>query len=49
MPITAQNQADVANLYVALFGRAPEGAGLGYWVDQVGNKGVSLATVASPT
>jgi hypothetical protein len=46
MSITAQNQADVASLYVALFGRAPEGAGLAYWVDQLGNRGVPLSTIA---
>ena len=26
--VTAQNRADVSNLYVALFGRAPDGEGL---------------------
>ena len=44
--VTAQNRADVSNLYVALFGRAPDGEGLGYWSTQLAN-GTSLANVAT--
>ena len=44
--VTAQNRADVSNLYVALFGRAPDGEGLGYWSSQLAN-GASLSNVAN--
>jgi Ca2+-binding RTX toxin-like protein len=44
--ITAQMRTDVAGLYAALFGRAPEADGLGYWVDQLANGGRTLAQVA---
>jgi len=33
--ITPQNITDVNNLYVALFGRAPDGEGLGYWAREL--------------
>ncbi|HZW12918.1 MAG TPA: DUF4214 domain-containing protein [Noviherbaspirillum sp.] len=45
MAITTQMRTDVANLYVALFGRAPERDGLGYWVNQL-DAGKSVAQVA---
>ncbi|OWW18999.1 hypothetical protein AYR66_05355 [Noviherbaspirillum denitrificans] len=38
-------RTDVANLYVALFGRAPERDGLGYWVNQL-DAGKTVAQVA---
>lgn len=41
---TAQDQ--VAKLYIAFFGRAPDAIGLNYWVSQLGN-GVDLASVAA--
>ena len=40
--ITTQNITDVNNMYVALFGRAPDGVGLGYWARQLAGS----ATVA---
>jgi Ca2+-binding RTX toxin-like protein len=46
MAITTQMRTDVAGLYAALFGRAPEADGLGYWVDQLANGGRTLAQVA---
>jgi len=39
-------RTDVAGLYAALFGRAPEADGLGYWVDQLANGGRTMAQVA---
>ncbi|HJU70315.1 MAG TPA: DUF4214 domain-containing protein [Paucimonas sp.] len=45
MAITTQMRADVAGLYAALFGRAPESDGLGYWVTKL-NDGETLAQVA---
>jgi hypothetical protein len=45
MAITTQMRTDVANLYVALFGRAPERDGLGYWVQQL-DAGKTVAQVA---
>ncbi len=44
--VTAQNRADVSDLYVALFGRAPDGEGLGYWSNQLSG-GQSLTQVAN--
>ncbi|KRB85143.1 hypothetical protein ASE07_21510 [Noviherbaspirillum sp. Root189] len=38
-------RTDVANLYVSLFGRAPERDGLGYWVNQM-DAGKTIAEVA---
>lgn len=35
MAVTTQMRTDVAELYVALFGRAPDADGLGYWVNQI--------------
>ncbi|RZI43630.1 DUF4214 domain-containing protein [Herbaspirillum sp. HC18] len=45
MAITTQMRTDVANLYVALFGRAPERDGLGYWVQQL-DAGKTVAQIA---
>jgi S-layer protein len=45
MAITTQMRTEVANLYVALFGRAPERDGLGYWVNQL-DAGKTVAQVA---
>ncbi|HZW13790.1 MAG TPA: DUF4214 domain-containing protein [Noviherbaspirillum sp.] len=45
MAITTQMRTYVANLYVALFGRAPERDGLGYWVQQL-DAGKTVAQVA---
>jgi len=42
---TPAMRTDVAKLYVAMFGRAPDTTGLGYWVNKLAN-GDSLATVA---
>jgi S-layer protein len=38
-------RSDVSALYAALFGRAPEAAGLNFWVGEL-DKGVSLAAMA---
>lgn len=45
MAITTAMRTQVAQLYVSLFGRAPESDGLGYWVTQLGN-GKTFAQVA---
>ena len=45
MAVTTQMRTQVTQLYVSLFGRAPEAGGLGYWVQQLG-EGKSLQTVA---
>lgn len=45
MAITTEMSTQVTQLYVALFGRAPDSEGLGYWVSQMGN-GTSLETIA---
>jgi len=46
MAITTQMRTEVSQLYVALFGRAPDGDGLGYWV-QLRDQGQSLAQIAN--
>jgi Ca2+-binding RTX toxin-like protein len=46
MAITAAMREEVSQLYVALFGRAPDGEGLGYWV-QRRDAGLSVAQVAN--
>lgn len=46
MAITVQMRTEVSQLYVAIFGRAPDGEGLGYWVQQL-NAGQSLIDVAN--
>ena len=43
--VTPEMRTQVSQLYVALFGRAPDSEGLGYWAQQVAN-GASIATVA---
>jgi len=45
MAITAKMRSDVSNLYVALFGRAPDGEGLGFWVGKL-DAGQSIESVA---
>jgi hypothetical protein len=45
MAITVQMRETVSQLYVSLFGRAPDGEGLGYWVGQL-NAGKTMAQVA---
>lgn len=45
MAITTQMRTDVSGLYVALFGRAPDSEGLGYWVQQL-DQGKTLEQVA---
>lgn len=39
-------QTDVAQLYTAFFDRAPDAAGLAYWVDQVTAGSINLAQIA---
>ncbi|MGE4376210.1 MAG: DUF4214 domain-containing protein [Burkholderiaceae bacterium] len=46
MAITTQMRTDVSQLYVALFGRAPDGEGLGYWVGQL-DAGKSIVDIAN--
>jgi hypothetical protein len=46
MAITAQMRTEISQLYVALFGRAPDGAGLGFWVTQR-DQGRSLVDIAN--
>ena len=46
MAITTQMRTDVSQLYVALFGRAPDGEGLGYWVSQL-DAGKSIVDIAN--
>jgi len=45
MAITVAMRTQVSQLYVSLFGRAPDGEGLGFWVNQLDN-GQTLAQVA---
>jgi Domain of unknown function (DUF4214) len=45
MAITVEMRTQVSQLYVALFGRAPDGEGLGYWVNEL-NNGKSFAQIA---
>ena len=35
MAVTPQMRTQVAQLYVSLFGRAPEAEGLSYWAQQL--------------
>ena len=46
MAITAAMRTQVSQFYVAMFGRAPDSEGLGFWVDML-NGGASLAQVAN--
>lgn len=45
MAITVAMRTQVSQLYVSLFGRAPDGEGLGFWVTKL-DKGTSLSTIA---
>lgn len=45
MAITKQMRTDVSQLYVSMFGRAPDAEGLSYWVGELG-AGKSLTAVA---
>jgi hypothetical protein len=45
MSITVAMRTQVSQLYVSLFGRAPDGEGLGYWVGQLAG-GKTIAAVA---
>ncbi len=45
MAITTAMRTQVTQLYVALFGRAPEADGLGFWVQKMGN-GETFAAIA---
>jgi Ca2+-binding RTX toxin-like protein len=45
MAITVAMRTQVSQLYVSLFGRAPDGEGLGFWVGAL-NNGMSFAQVA---
>ncbi|RYF38740.1 MAG: DUF4214 domain-containing protein, partial [Comamonadaceae bacterium] len=45
MAITVAMRTEVSQLYVALFGRAPDSEGLGFWVGQR-NQGQSVTQVA---
>lgn len=47
MAITVEMRTQVAQLYVALFGRAPDAEGLGYWVSQLGSGAQDLNGVAN--
>lgn len=46
MAITTQMRTEVSQLYVALFGRAPDGDGLGFWV-QLRDQGQTMAQIAN--
>jgi hypothetical protein len=45
MAITVAMRTQVSQLYVSLFGRAPDGEGLGFWVTKLAN-GTSLSQIA---
>jgi hypothetical protein len=45
MSITVAMRTEISQLYVSLFGRAPDGEGLGFWVSSY-SKGNSLANIA---
>lgn len=46
MAITNAMRTEISQLYVALFGRAPDGEGLGFWVQKL-NAGASLTSIAN--
>ena len=45
MAVTVEMRTQVSQLYVALFGRAPDGEGLGFWVQQLSD-GKTMTQVA---
>jgi hypothetical protein len=45
MSITVAMRTEISQLYVSLFGRAPDGEGLGFWVSSY-SKGNTLANIA---
>ena len=45
MAVTAAQQTTIANLYIALFNRAPDAAGLEFWATALSN-GASFATIS---
>jgi len=45
MAITVAMRTEISQLYVSLFGRAPDGEGLGFWVNSY-DKGNTLASIA---
>jgi hypothetical protein len=45
MAITVAMRTEISQLYVSLFGRAPDGEGLGFWVTSY-DKGTPLASIA---
>jgi hypothetical protein len=46
MAITVEMRTEISQLYVALFGRAPDGEGLGFWVG-LRDGGMSLTEIAN--
>ncbi|WJJ94740.1 DUF4214 domain-containing protein [Neopusillimonas aromaticivorans] len=46
MAITNAMRTEISQLYVALFGRAPDGEGLGFWVQKL-DAGASLTSIAN--
>ena len=45
MAVTAQQRAEVSQLYVAMFGRAPDGEGLGCWTQKMAD-GETITQIA---
>ena len=45
LTVTTEMRTQVSQLYVALFGRAPDSEGLGYWVQELA-KGASISSIA---
>lgn len=45
MAVTTQQRAQVSQLYVSMFGRAPDGEGLGFWVNKMA-AGATMAQVS---
>ena len=45
MAVTVEMRTQVSQLYYALFGRAPDAEGLGYWVQQLSG-GKTVVSVA---
>jgi len=44
--ITVAMRTEISNLYVSLFGRAPDGEGLGFWVSAYASGSMSIAKIA---